>query len=99
MSKKIYISPSDQTKNFYAVGNTNEAEQCRRIALALVDALERCGYPRRTLSELRKFVGNGAENQIRMSLPASSSIQMPTTARLQVSVDFITVPAAMDTSW
>lgn len=36
-------------------------------------ALERCGYPRRTLSELRKFVGNGAENQIRMSLPASSS--------------------------
>ena len=39
MSKKIYISPSDQTKNFYAVGNTNEAEQCRRIALALVDAL------------------------------------------------------------
>lgn len=36
-------------------------------------ALEACGYPRRSLGELRKFVGNGAENQIRMSLPAGSS--------------------------
>lgn len=32
-------------------------------------ALEQCGYPKRTLAELRRFVGNGAENQIRMSLP------------------------------
>lgn len=44
MAKKIYISPSDQTGNRYAVGNTNEAEQCRKIASALVDALERCGF-------------------------------------------------------
>lgn len=36
-------------------------------------ALEVCGYPRRTLSELRRFVGNGAENQIRMSLPGGAS--------------------------
>ena len=36
-------------------------------------ALEVCGYPARTLSELRRFVGNGAENQIRMSLPAGAS--------------------------
>ena len=36
-------------------------------------ALEQCGYPRRTLAELRRFVGNGAENQIRMSLPEGSS--------------------------
>lgn len=41
--KKIYLSPSDQVKNTYAVGNTNEAVQCRAIALALADALERCG--------------------------------------------------------
>ena len=27
------------------------------------------GYPQRTLPELRRFVGNGAENQIRLSLP------------------------------
>lgn len=36
-------------------------------------ALEACGYPKRTLSELRRFVGNGAENQIRMSLPEGAS--------------------------
>ncbi len=35
-------------------------------------ALILCGYPARTLSELRRFVGNGAENQIRMSLPAGA---------------------------
>ena len=32
-------------------------------------ALAACGYPPRTLPELRRFVGNGAENQIRLSLP------------------------------
>lgn len=36
-------------------------------------ALILCGYPERTLPELRRFVGNGAENQIRMSLPAGAS--------------------------
>lgn len=44
MSKKIYISPSSQTENQYVVGDTNEAVQCRKIALALVDALVRCGF-------------------------------------------------------
>ena len=38
-------------------------------------ALEVCGYPKRTLPELRRFVGNGAENQIRMSLPAGASLE------------------------
>lgn len=32
-------------------------------------ALAACGYPERTLPELRRFVGNGARNQIRLSLP------------------------------
>lgn len=36
-------------------------------------ALTKCGYPPRTLTELRRFVGNGAENQIRMSLPEGAS--------------------------
>ena len=36
-------------------------------------ALEVFGYPKRTLPELRRFVGNGAENQIRMSLPEGAS--------------------------
>ena len=32
-------------------------------------ALTHFGCPRRTLEEIRTFVGNGARNQIRMSLP------------------------------
>ena len=36
-------------------------------------ALRTHGYPERTLPELRRFVGNGAENQIRLSLPAGST--------------------------
>lgn len=42
--KKIYISPSSQPHNMYAVGNTNEQEQCRKIAAALKEELERCGF-------------------------------------------------------
>ncbi len=48
MVKRIYISPSDQVGNTYAVGNTNEAVQCRKIALKLVDALIRCGFEAKT---------------------------------------------------
>lgn len=40
---KVYLSPSDQTKNAYAYGNTTEAEQCGKIADACRAALERCG--------------------------------------------------------
>lgn len=42
--KKIYISPSSQPANTYAVGNTNEEVQCRRIGAALESALIRCGF-------------------------------------------------------
>ena len=44
MSKKIYLSPSNQGGNLYAYGNTNECEQCNRIADATKKALERCGF-------------------------------------------------------
>lgn len=33
------------------------------------------GYPSRSLAELRRFVGNGAENQIRMALPAGTAAE------------------------
>ncbi len=39
-------------------------------------ALARFGYPPRTLSEMRRFVGNGAENQMRLSLPEGSSPEL-----------------------
>lgn len=44
MGKKIYLSPSNQNGNLYAYGNTNECEQCNRIADAAKIALERCGF-------------------------------------------------------
>ena len=44
MSKKIYLSPSNQDGNLYAYGNTNEMEQCNRMADAAKVALERCGF-------------------------------------------------------
>lgn len=44
MAKKIYLSPSSQPANTYAVGNTNEQEQCRKIAAVARDALIRCGF-------------------------------------------------------
>ena len=43
MAKKVYLSPSDQTRNSYAYGNTTEAVQCGRIAEATKKALERNG--------------------------------------------------------
>ena len=45
---KVYVSPSDQTANAYAAGNTYEAMQCREIAKFLVKALTRCGIEART---------------------------------------------------
>lgn len=44
MIKKIYLSPSNQINNLYAVGNTNECEQCNKIAGFAKTALERCGF-------------------------------------------------------
>ena len=43
MSKKVYISPSDQVSNAYAWGNTNEHAQCQKIAEAEAAALRRSG--------------------------------------------------------
>lgn len=48
MARKIYLSPSDQVRNIYAYGSTNEAVQCRAIAAACKSALERCGFEART---------------------------------------------------
>lgn len=41
--KRVYLSPSDQRRNTYAYGNTNEAEQCGRIAEECRKALVRNG--------------------------------------------------------
>lgn len=44
MSKRIYISPSSQDANTYATGNTNEKEQCQKIAKACFDYLQKNGF-------------------------------------------------------
>ncbi len=41
---KIYISPSNQYANTYATGNTNEKEQCHKIAKACFDYLKEKGF-------------------------------------------------------
>nr|DAR58236.1 MAG TPA: Cell wall hydrolase autolysin [Caudoviricetes sp.] len=41
--KRVYLSPSDQKRNTYAVGNTTEDVQCGKIAAACKTALERSG--------------------------------------------------------
>jgi N-acetylmuramoyl-L-alanine amidase len=45
---KIYVSPSDQHRNLYAVGDTNEKDQCHAISAALIKALVRCGMQAKT---------------------------------------------------
>lgn len=49
MSKKIFLSPSNQSGNTYAYGNTNEAVQCGRMAEAAEKALKRCGFEVKTM--------------------------------------------------
>lgn len=44
MSKKIYVSPSNQQGNLYATGNTNEKVQCHKIAKACVSYLKKAGF-------------------------------------------------------
>ena len=43
MAKRVYLSPSDQRSNTYAVGNTTEDVQCGKIAEACRAALVRSG--------------------------------------------------------
>ena len=43
MSKKVFLSPSNQYDNRYAYGNTTEGEQCGKIAEACKTALIRNG--------------------------------------------------------
>ena len=44
MAIKLYYSPSSQPENKYEVGNTNEQEQCRKIAKKCAEASIRCGF-------------------------------------------------------
>ena len=47
--KKIFLSPSNQSGNTYAYGDTNEAAVCEKIAAFTEKALKRCGFEVKTM--------------------------------------------------
>lgn len=49
MNEKIFLSPSNQSDNTYAYGNTNEAAECGKMAQAAEKALKRCGFQVKTM--------------------------------------------------
>ena len=51
MSKKIFLSPSEQFNNAYAWGGTTEGVQCGRIAAACKATLERAGFSVKLMHE------------------------------------------------
>ena len=59
---KIYLSPSAQPANSYAVGNTNEQVQCNRIAEAAKSALVRCGFAVKKAPEGQGYKDSVAES-------------------------------------
>ena len=59
---KIYLSPSMQKANLYAVGGTNEQVQCNRIARAAETALRRCGFEVKKAPEGQSMENNVAES-------------------------------------
>lgn len=79
MSKKIYLSPSNQDGNMYAVnGTVSEMEQCNRFADAAKKALERCGFEVKKAPEGQKMSVSIAES-IR-GAPTCISPSTPTPA-------------------
>jgi N-acetylmuramoyl-L-alanine amidase len=64
----IYISPSSQPANKYAVGNTNEQEQCRKIAVALKKALERCVFKAYAGMDGTMYTRADASNKLNVDL-------------------------------
>ena len=72
MSKKIYLSPSMQSNNKYAYGDTTEMVQCGRIAEAAKAALERCGF------EVKKAPqGQSMQQSIKESNAWSPDLHIP----------------------
>ncbi len=72
MSKKIYLSPSNQRSNSYATGGTNEMAQCDKIAKATQKALKRCGFEVKVGKS-----GDSMENRCSESDRFNADIHMP----------------------
>ncbi len=72
MAKKIYLSPSTQSGNTYATGNTNEMAQCEKIADAAAEALKRCGFEVKVGK-----AGDSMANRCKESDAFNADIHMP----------------------
>ena len=75
MPKKIYFSPSDQTRNTYAVGDTTEAIQCRQIALYAADAAQRCGFD--AMTNITLGGDDGMVERVRESNAWGADVHIP----------------------
>ncbi len=69
--KKIFLSPSNQSDNTYAYGNTNEAVQCGKIAAACERALARCGF------EVKVMQWETAQERCRQSDAWGADLHIP----------------------
>ena len=69
--KKIFLSPSNQTGNTYAYGNTNEAVVCGEIAKAAEEALKRCGF------EVKRMQWETAQERCKASNDWGADLHLP----------------------
>ena len=74
MSRKIYISPSNQSYNTYATGKTNEKEQCHKIAKYCVSYLKKKGFTVSAITRSQHSIDYALEN-------GSPYLRMDTNAR------------------
>lgn len=72
MAKRIYLSPSNQFSNSYAMGSTNEMAQCNKIANATATALKRCGFEVKVGKS-----GDSMQNRCAESDSFNADIHMP----------------------
>ena len=72
MAKRIYLSPSNQFSNSYAMGSTNEMAQCDKIAKATATALKLCGFEVKVGKS-----GDSMQNRCAESDSFNADIHMP----------------------
>lgn len=94
MTKKIYISPSDQTENRYAWGNTNEHAQCQRIAEAEAAALRRSGVEVKLAPSAPPWPSAAPSPTPGARTSTAASTPTPLTARCPAPGCFATVSPA-----
>lgn len=88
MSKKIYISPSNQVGNTYATGGTNEKEQCHKIARACVNYLEnkglsvKCTYNDDMYERVRESNSFGAD--LHVAIHTNATVKHNVTGGTQI---------------